>query len=232
MTFKQLAKSAGVITSFGAAVLAGTLISRSTVKANVDDFGDLRVQQGFRIAPVPLKLAGKNRRLVGLGSYLVNAVADCNGCHTSQDPTTGAPLEFLPNGNPFFGLPKKINPEAYLSGGNDFGQIEGPNSPHIVSRNLTPDKTGRPEGGQSLGNFLQIMRHGTDFDHAHPNCSSVVTTNCFTPPFDGDLLQIMPWSAFQDMTQTDLIAIYEYLSAIPCIEGPADPNNILHNDCQ
>src|SRR5262249_29386403 len=41
------------------------------------------VQRGFAIAPVPLNLAGRNRSLVGLGSYLVNAVGDCNGCHTS-----------------------------------------------------------------------------------------------------------------------------------------------------
>ena len=34
------------------------------------------------------------------------------------------------------------------------------------------------------------------------------------------------------MTYHDLHAIYEYLSAIPCIEGPEDPNSILHNDCK
>jgi len=33
------------------------------------------------------------------------------------------------------------------------------------------------------------------------------------------------WPAFQDMTDHDLLAIYEYLSAIPCIEGdPGLPN--------
>lgn len=49
-------------------------------------------------------------------------------------------------------------------------------------------------------------------------------------PFDGNLLQIMPWPLFQSMTVHDLRAIYEYLSAIPCIEGPPAPS-ILHNDC-
>jgi hypothetical protein len=33
------------------------------------------------------------------------------------------------------------------------------------------------------------------------------------------------------MTDHDLLAIYTYLSAIPCIEGPKDPKNPLHNDC-
>src|ERR1700690_3676315 len=48
----------------------------------------LLIQRGFAIAPVPLKLAGKNRDLVGLGSYLVNARSDCNSCHTAGGPRT------------------------------------------------------------------------------------------------------------------------------------------------
>ena len=46
----------------------------------------------------------------------------------------------------------------------------------------------------------------------------------------------MPWPAFQDMTDHDIRAIYEYLSAIPCaipcVEGPADPTDPVHNDCR
>jgi hypothetical protein len=41
-----------------------------------------KIKQGFAIAPVPLNLEGKNRALVGLGSYVANAQAECNGCHT------------------------------------------------------------------------------------------------------------------------------------------------------
>ena len=65
----------------------------------------------------------------------------------------------------------------------------------------------------------------------HPNCSATRTTNCFPAmqPFNGDLLQIMPWYAYQDVTDHDLRAIYEYLSAIPCISGPA--TGVLHNEC-
>ena len=71
-----------------------------------------------------------------------------------------------------------------------------------------------------------------DLDHLHPPCSATITTNCFptTPPFDGNLLQIMPWPKFQSMTVHDLRAIYKYLSTIPCIEGLPAPS-ILHNDC-
>ncbi len=162
-----------------------------------------------------------------MGSYLVNAVGDCNGCHTN-DVTT----EFAISGSPYFSQPKQVNPATYLSGGRDFGPLTpAPNAPHIISRNLTPDNTGMPAGGRSFSDFLMIMKTGTDLDHLHPSCSATVTTNCLTPPFNGDLLQIMPWPALKDMHEHDLRAIYEYLSAIPCIAGPADPNDPLHNDC-
>jgi|SRR5580704_7915149 hypothetical protein len=40
------------------------------------------VQQGFDISPVKLNLAGKDPLKVGFGSYLVNAIGDCSGCHS------------------------------------------------------------------------------------------------------------------------------------------------------
>jgi hypothetical protein len=40
----------------------------------------------------------------------------------------------------------------------------------------------------------------------------------------------MPWWLFQGMTEHELRAIYEYLSAIPCVAGPPAPS-VLHNDC-
>jgi hypothetical protein len=170
------------------------------------------------VAPVTLSLQGKNQAAVGLGSYLVNVVAGCNDCHTSA--TTA---EYAPGSNPFFGQPKKVNPGNYLGGGRDFGALV-PNSPDIVSRNLTPDKTGLPVGGITFSQFFQIMTTGVDMDLRHPNCSATVLGNCLPPPFDGALLQIMPWPVFQNMTIDDLNAIYEYLSAIPCVEGgPGEP---------
>ena len=106
--------------------------------------------------------------------------------------------------------------------------MSGPPSPDIISRNLTPSaKTGLPEGDHTFAQFLQILRTGKDFDHLHPNCSATVTTNCFPPfpPFDGNLLQIMPWPSYQDLTDHEIRAIYEYLKAIPCVQGnyPGEP---------
>src|SRR5262245_5639900 len=87
------------------AALAALLLMLATVPkgraAASDD--ESKVQRGFAIAPVKLNLAGKNRALVGLGSYLINGAGDCNGCHA------GPAGEFVDGGNPFMGQPKVIN---------------------------------------------------------------------------------------------------------------------------
>jgi hypothetical protein len=228
MQFKTFLGSINVSNGVTVMALMGIVAGAGTAKANGDDrdFDDPRIRRGFELAPVGLNLRGKDPDMIGLGSYLVNAVAGCNDCHTA-DPAT----EFAPGGNPFFGQPKIINQATYLGGGRNFGPL-APHTPDIVSRNLTPDKTGRPEGGRTLAEFLHIMKTGEDLDHLHPNCSASVTENCFPKslPFDGNLLQIMPWWLFQGMTDHDLRAIYEYLSAIPCVAGPPAPS-VLHNDC-
>lgn len=228
MTPKKVVRTMGAVAAIAATVLAGMLISSPRVRAN-EDSSESKIQRGFEIAPVPLNLEGKNRSLVGLGSYLVNAVADCNGCH---NPGPGN-NQFAQGGNPFLGEPTKINPATYLGGGRDFGPVvPGSASAHIVSRNLTPDKTGRPEGGHTFSEFLQIMRTGVDLDHLHPTCpTGVLNTGCVPAPFDGDLLQVMPWAIDGNMTDHDLRAIYEYLSTIPCIAGPPAPDP-RHNDCE
>ena len=211
-------------------VFVGMLMTPRYGQASGQNTGNTEaseIQQGFAIAPVPLNLAGKNRALVGLGSYIVNAQIGCNGCH-SAGPTT----EFAPGGNPYFNQPTKINPTTYLGGGRDFGSFPAPGPfPHIISRNLTPDKTGLPEGGHTFSEFVQIMRTGVDLDHLHPTCTGAPDGTCLPPPFDGALLQIMPWPTFHNMTDHDLRAIYEYLSAVPCIAGPPAPSP-LHNDCE
>jgi hypothetical protein len=201
--------------------------------AHADDADDhaaeeFKARRGLEIAPVPLNLRHRNRELVGLGSYLVNAVGDCNGCHSA-----GPDTEYAPGGNPYFkgNPPAVVNQATYLGGGRDFGPLVPGLTPNIVSRNLTPDRTGRPVGGRSFAQFRQVMRTGEDLDHLHPNCSDSKTTNCFPAmlPFNGELLQIMPWPQYQHMSELELLAIYEYLAAIPCVAGPK--TGALHNDC-
>ena len=79
------------------------------------------------------------------------------------------------------------------------------------------------EGGHSYSDFVQIMRTGKDFDtQVHPTLPD---------PFDGSLLQVMPWQQYQDMTDRSLRAIYEYLSAVPCIDTVVAGQPQLRNTC-
>ena len=206
--------------------LTGSVVlsALSNAQTALDAETQAKILKGYQTAPVSLNLTGRDATLVGLGSYLVNNVGECNGCH-SQGPVT----EFVPGGNPFLVNQKtKVNPATYLSGGRDFGAFPDPAGPfpHIVSRNLTPDKSGNPVGGMTLKEFIQLLRSGVDIDKIHPTCQGAPDGKCLPPPFNGDLLQIMPWPAYGNMTDRDLQSIYEYLAAIPCIEGgPNEPAN-------
>ena len=142
-----------------------------------------RILTGFRIAPVPLIKKGRDKNLLGLGSYIVNAQSGCNDCHTNPP--------YAPGGDPYLGEPKRINTEHYLAGGVSFGPF--------TSDNITPDADGKP-AGLSLGEFKTLLRTGHD------------------PDDPDEILQVMPWPVFGDMTDRDLNAIYEYLRSIPHAE--------------
>jgi hypothetical protein len=149
-----------------------------------------RIARGFEIAPVRLNLEGKDRDLVGLGSYLVNAVGGCNDCHTNPP--------FVEGRDPYLGQSPKVNASRYLAGGTAFGPF--------VSRNLTPRANGRP-ANLTFEQFRIVMRHGYDLKGREP----------FVPSRSNDLLQVMPWPVYSHMRRIDLRAIYEYLRAIPSL---------------
>ena len=155
--------------------------------------GDSRVQAGIDSAPLPLDLEGRNPALVSLGSYLVNGVGDCNGCHTGLPP-------YLPGGDPFLGQPEMINPDSYLVGGAPFF---GP----FVPRNLRPDAVSGLPANYTLEEFMTVLRTGADLKALPPHVPG--------PGPDNDLLQVMPWPNFSQLTDRDIRAIYEYLSALP-----------------
>jgi hypothetical protein len=230
--------------AFVAVLLLGISVVPSRGRAANDNNGSQdekqMIQIGLAVAissGIQLNMVGKDPDMVGLGSFMVNVGGDCNGCHTA-DPSVqytapGNPYLLMPPNGPFRGI-TKINPAAYLGGGSDFGPFPSPGgSVHIISRNLTPGKSGLPEGDHTLAQFMQILRTGIDLDKAHPNCSlsanPPITTNCLlgippfnpagVPPFDGSKLQVMPWPAFQNMTDRQITAIYTFLKAIPCLEG-------------
>jgi len=243
MTLKQIVKTTLAVSAAGIIVFAGMRLGSLKVHADEQDSNQELADIGLKIAPVPLKLEGKDPILVGLGSYIVNAQADCNGCHTSNP----ADAEYGSSHNPFLRSPLnkkpwKVEAKYYLGGGQNFGPagpgvssgvyFAGPgNGPLLITRNLTPDHTGLPEGGHTLEQFLNIIRTGHDYDHLHPNCGGSVTTNCVDAPVNGDVLQVMPWADFSSMTDYQLTAIWTYLSAIPCIANTDSQYPNLVNKC-
>lgn len=177
----------------GMLVLTGKLIGAAQQEqlepTGSNDLPEKIWKRGLAIAPVPLNLEEKSKRLVGEGSYIVNAQGACADCHTN-------PI-FLPGGNPFLGQPERINTDRYLAGGRPFG------GGLFKSANITPDAQGLP-AGLTLDQFIEVMRTGKDFKNRHPQISP--------------LLQAHPWPFFGKMTDDDLEAIYEYLRAVPHAE--------------
>jgi hypothetical protein len=169
--------------------LVAGLMAQGSRPGQVPDESESLISRGFALAPVPLAVSGKNPALVGLGSYLVNTL-HCSDCHTNPP--------FAAGGNPFMGQPERINAERYLGGGNPFGPV-------IRSRDITPQAgTGLP-AGYTLAQFVHVMRTGEDLKDLHPQISP--------------LLQVMPWPWYKDLTDRELAAIYEYLRAIPGVDG-------------
>lgn len=170
-----------------AAVTVATMLQASGVQAQ--EFS--QILSGYAIAPVHLNLKGKDWALVGLGSYLVNTTG-CNDCHTWPNWADGH-NPYLPGQQP-----EQINTAAYMAGGRPFGADAVNPKIQVVSANITPDKTGMP-AGLTRSQFLHLMHTGDDPDDPTRK------------------LKIMPWPLYRWKTDLDLIAIYEYLRAIPSI---------------
>jgi mono/diheme cytochrome c family protein len=212
----------GSVTVLTVATLAGTMMITSPGVNADSSQTDSRIQIGYNIAPVQLNVKGLNPALVGIGSYIVNAQGDCNGCHTSPDYGPEYSKDPTLVGNP---PPGVVNNAAYLGGGSFFATFPG--GANIFSRNLTPDVTGLPEGGHTLDEFKTILRTGHDYDKAHPPCPATGAEGCIlgppATPINGNVLQIMPWATYGHMSDDDIAAIYEYLKAIPCISHQGAP---------
>ncbi len=168
---------------FALAGLVVTLVSTSEGQRPSQDPEAARIIRGLQISPVHLNLRGKDRNMVGLGSYIVNAQGGCNDCHTNPP--------FAPGGDPYRGEPKKINTARYLAGGTSFGPF--------LSANITPDEDGLPHG-LTFQEFKTVMRTGHD------------------PDEPGEILQVMPWPIYGEMTDRDLKAVYEFLRSTPHVD--------------
>src|SRR5436305_14247554 len=100
MKLKPLVPAVGTLTGLAAVLLVTVLVNSPLLRAGDDDRSssdEARIEQGLEIAPVPLTYAKHDRRLVGLGSYIVNAVSECNGCHSA-----GPATQYATGHNPYF----------------------------------------------------------------------------------------------------------------------------------
>jgi hypothetical protein len=111
-----------------------------------------------------------------------------NGVGGCNDCHTAPPYTKDPEA--FLGAPKQINIACYLAGGTEFGPF--------VSRDITPWENGKP-AGLTFAQFKHLIRTGEDPDNP------------------GQVLHVMPWPVYQTMSDHDLRAVYDYLSAIPAI---------------
>jgi plastocyanin len=98
---------------------------------------------------------------------------------------------YAPGRNPYKGQSKQFNAAGYLAGGVDF-------LPVATSANLTPGNL-----DLTRAEFKSLLRTGHDPDVA------------------GKILLVMPWPVFGAMSDRDLDAVYDYLSAIPAAATPA-----------
>jgi hypothetical protein len=151
---------------------------------------------GLTLSEVPVDLTdltGDEVESVGRGSYLVNAVADCKGCHNGTD-NKGNTL-FLA-GNVDFPIGGFDSNGAPCTIGNS-GCVDS----HVFTRNLTPDKT----TGLKLSEeqFVTALRTGRDYKDSTGATSLIV----------------MPWPQLRWMTDRDLRDIYHYLRKIPAVSN-------------
>src|ERR1700680_3538433 len=107
MVKRNLLKTATSGAAFVAVLVLGMSVVPSRGRADNDNNGaqdeKQMVEIGLMVAAtsgIHLNTVGKDLDMVGLGSFLVNVSADCNGCHTA-DPS----VEYTPQGNPYLLMP-------------------------------------------------------------------------------------------------------------------------------
>lgn len=160
-----------------ALVAAAALPVSASDKSDRDhdhDGDESQIKRGYELVPpgVRLNLAGKNRALVGLGSYIVNT-SGCIDCHSHPS--------YAPGGDPFQGQPEMVNADQYLSGGRQFGPF--------TSANITPDYAGKP-AGLTLHQFIKLMRTGHDPRDPPEDILQVMPWPTFGKKTDRDLTAI------------------------------------------
>jgi hypothetical protein len=163
-------------------------------------------RRGLSISPLALGESSDDQeddeglgRGVGVGSYIVNAFAHCNDCHTHPDraPPLGA----------------TVNTASFLTGGTVFA-TPPPLQPvmktvRATSANLEGAKLGFfHETGDTYARFRAIIKTGTLVDETPPR--PLAFPMALVAPNLGRLLE------------NDLRAVYDYAKAVPATTGGSD----------
>ena len=157
------------------------------------------IERGLAIQPLvqpELEHDHGVRASFGRGSYLVNAISACSGCHTNPERDQ---------------VTLRINTAEYLSGGGLFlppppVQVQL-HEARAASANLTGTTLGFfHEQGSTFERFEATIRKGVHMDEKVPR----------------PLAWPMPWEVFRNMLDEDLFAIYTYASRVPPRTGQAD----------
>jgi hypothetical protein len=181
-------KRSAVSLCFGSAFVTAFVLASVTGGRAQDNESDSRVLEGLRIARENnlLRTDAKIRNL-GLVGLGSYIVNAAGGCADCHSCPT-----YAPGHNPYMGGDGRLNAANYLAGGVPFPI---PPEPNLQSANITPDPvSGLPED-RTFEQFKQLIRTGHEES--------------------GEILQVMPWPFYRHMTDHDLRAVYEFLSALP-----------------
>ena len=153
------------------------------------------------------------------GKYLVT-LGGCNDCHTPKTPTAELDTKRLLSGHP--ASEKIMAVPAGLIAPNKWGAITNNHLTMWVggwgatfAPNLTPDKaTGL--GAWTPEMFVKALKTGKHRGEANGRA--------ILPP--------MPWQMYQNMTDTDLRAMFAYLQSLPAVNNmaptPLTPDKVPH----
>jgi hypothetical protein len=143
--------------------------------------------------------------LFGRGSYLVNAIADCHGCHSNTGP-----------------VPMPFNKTTYLTGGTGFNTPPPLQKLLGTVRALSANLEGATNGffnkpDVRFSTFLTLITEGIHAEDITPDSG---------PPMR--LAFPMPWDVFRHMTLSDLEAVYTFMSQVgqqygKTLTGAQDP---------
>ena len=155
-------------------------------------------------------------------------------------PPPNGPYAFSKEKRPDGGAVFQIDPTTFVAGGQNFGLVD--------SKNLTPDVNGSvssfapfsvnyAEGGIDWITYWAVLHNGVDIDNLYAQCPAGTATTpgagtggCLAAPSNAVVLQVMPWPTVRQLTDSDLNAVWQYLSSIPCttnlsnINGPSGTN--------